>query len=118
MLLLLLVLLPLVGALALLFDKKRAWNIPLLTCSLVLALAIFGLKPVFGGGYNQLHTEPAGPFAPVLQADPLTAIFVILAALLWFAVAIYAPSTWYMKGRSSSLNWSPCSPIRLFWASF
>lgn len=99
MLLLLLVLLPLVGALALLFDKKRAWNIPLLTCSLVLALAIFGLKPVFGGGTISYTLNLPGPFAPVLQADPLTAIFVILAALLWFAVAIYAPKYMVHEGK-------------------
>ncbi len=102
MLLLSLILLPLAGALVLLLNKKKSSNVPLLTCSIVLALAVFGLRPVFGGQNLAFRLSLPGPFSPpVLQADPpLSAVFVILAALLWFAIAIYAPKYMVHEGKT------------------
>ncbi len=100
MLLLSLILLPLAGALVLVLTKKKSWNVPLITCSIVLALAVFGLQPVFGGQKLALRLSLPGPFSPVLQADSLSAVFIILAALLWFVIAIYAPKYMVHEGRT------------------
>jgi len=126
MLLLLLVLLPLVGAgWLLLFDKKRAWNIPPAHVQPCSGTGHFsGLKPVFGGGtIKPTHWTCRGPFALYCSADPLHSHFSSYSRLsLWFAgSASNAPKgTWYMKGKVKFFELGhPCSPLlRLFWASF
>lgn len=99
MLLLLITLIPLVGALAMLLFRNRSINIPLLTSAIVLLMSCLGLRSVFGGGPIYFSLPLAGPFVPTFRADPLSAIFVVLAAFLWVVVSIYAPKYFKYEGR-------------------
>lgn len=104
MLLLLLVLIPLVGALIALFIKDRPINVPLITSAIMLAGAIWGLKGVFQGASLAYKLVLPGPFSPRFQADPLTAIFVILASFLWLVISIYAPDYMQHEGKAKMFS--------------
>lgn len=97
MLLVIFLAIPLIGAIFLFLIRKRLRivNIPFIASALVLALASFGLKNVFDGTSVICRIPVSGPFVPTFRADPLSAIFVMLAAFLWLAVSIYTPE--YMK---------------------
>lgn len=111
MLLVILPAIPLIGALALLLIRGKSVNMPLITSLIVLVLAGVGLSSVFGGMPLAYRLPLAGPFVPTFQADPLSAIFVMLAALLWFAVSIYAPE--YMKHEGRARSFQLCTLFTL-----
>ena len=52
-----------------------------------------------------------GPFAPTFQADPLTAIFVILTCFVWLAVSMYTPK--YMKHEGGEKRFKLCALLTL-----
>ena len=95
MLLVMILAVPLAGAAVLLLLRKGDKNIISVASAAVLALTLFLLKNVFGGGPVELAIHLHGPYAPVLRADPISALFVVLAAFIWFAVSIYMPG--YME---------------------
>jgi len=109
MLLLIILAVPLVGAIVLLLARDRSskehsqelrtktklLNIPSIASAIILVLGGFGLKSVFSGVPLNYRIDISGPFAPTFHADSLSAIFVILVAFLWFVVSVYAPE--YMK---------------------
>ena len=100
MLLVMLPVIPLAGALCVLFKRGRGINIPLLISSVVLILGICGLSSVFGGTPIDHGIPLPGPYAPAFHADSLSVIFVLLAAFLWVIVSIYTPE--YMKHEGGS----------------
>lgn len=111
MLLVMLPAIPLIGALILLSLRGKSINMPLIVSSIVLVLASFGLGGAFGGMPLTYKLSLSGPFVPTFQADPLSAIFVMLAALLWFVVSIYAPE--YMKHEGGARSFELCTLLTL-----
>lgn len=111
MLLALMVIIPLIGALVYFFTRDRSINIPAITSAILLVVGRLGLKSVFGGRPLTYMVPLSGPFAPTFHADPLSAIFVILASFLWFVVSIYAPE--YMKHEGRAGSFELCSLLTL-----
>jgi hydrogenase-4 component B len=107
MLLLLITAVPLMGALVVLFQRNKHINIPLLSSAIVLVMSYIGLEGVFGGESVFYKMPLEGPFAPSFKADPLTAIFVLLATFLWFVVSIYTPK--YMKHEGKIKQFQICT---------
>ena len=103
-LLLMLVAIPLIGALILIFTRNKSINIALITSLTVLLVGVFGLKDVFRGISLNYNIKMAGPFVLSLQADALSAIFVLLAAFLWVVVSIYAPKYMEYEGRARNFD--------------
>lgn len=95
---------PLAGAAVLLLLRKGDKNIISVASAAVLALTLFLLKNVFGGGPVELAIHLHGPYAPVLRADPISALFVVLAAFIWFAVSIYMPGYMEHEARPRSFG--------------
>lgn len=100
MLLVILMAIPLLGALILLFTRDKPIKIPFICSLAVLLLGIFGLKGVFGGIPLTYEIGMSGPLNLSLQADSLSAIFVILASFLWFVVSIYSPRYMEYEGKA------------------
>ena len=73
MLLVMILAVPLAGAAVLLLLRKGDKNIISVASAAVLALTLFLLKNVFGGGPVELAIHLHGPYAPVLRADPISA---------------------------------------------
>ena len=111
MLLVMLPAIPLLGAVCLLFKRARAMNIPLITSGIVLVLGGFGLSSVFGGRPLNFRIPLFGPYVPTFHADSLSAIFLLLAAFLWFVVSIYAPE--YMKHEGGTGRFELCTLLTL-----
>ena len=111
MLLAILPVIPLIGALFLLFKRGKFVNIPLATSAIVLVLGVFGLKSVFKGIPLNYEVPIPGPFTPNFHADSLSAIFVLTAALIWFVVSIYAPE--YMKHEGRTKVFEFCTLLTL-----
>jgi len=88
---------PFLGALVLLFAGKRIRiaNIPFIASLLVLILGGFELRNVLAGGSLTFRIPFSGPFVPVFQIDPMSAVFVMLTAFIWLAVSVYIP--FYMQ---------------------
>lgn len=112
MLLIILLSIPLLGVLLLFLVRNRSINIPLITSSLVLLLGLLGLKDVFKGLSLSYKIGISGPFIFKLNADPLSAIFVILSAFLWMVVAIYTPK--YMEYEGKTWSFQLCTVLTLF----
>lgn len=112
MLLMILLVIPLIGAFILLFMGKKSINIPFITSFIVLLLASFGLKGVFGGEALTYEISLSGPFIPTFNADPLSVIFVVLAAFLWVVVSIYSPK--YMEHEGKAWSFQICTLLTLF----
>ncbi len=104
MLLLLLIATPLLGVIIKYLFYKKSINVNFIVCTTVLILGTFGLKGVFDGDTLAIKINLPGPFTPILQADPLSVIFVILASFLWFVVSIYSPQ--YMVHEGGSKNFA------------
>ncbi len=104
MLLVMIPAIPLIGALVLFFTRNRSIKIPFITSTIVLALGVLGLKSVFGGTPLTYRIPLYGPFVPTFRVDPLSAIFVMLTAFLWFVVSIYAPEYMKHEGRTGSFK--------------
>ncbi|NMB11348.1 MAG: NADH dehydrogenase [Firmicutes bacterium] len=102
MLLIVLPAIPLVGVIALLGMRGKDINMPLIISSIILLLGSWGLKDVFWGGPLTYRLSLSGPYAPTFRADALSAIFVLLAAFLWWVVSIYAPEYMQHEGRVRS----------------
>lgn len=112
MLLLILLAIPLIGAIILLFMRKKSINIPLIASSIVLLLASFGLKGVFQGEVIAYKIPLSGPFMPNFRVDSLSVIFVLLAAFVWTVVSIYAPK--YMEHEGKVWGFELCTTLTLF----
>ncbi|NLJ80952.1 MAG: proton-conducting membrane transporter [Firmicutes bacterium] len=104
MLLVLLIIIPIIGALAVCFKKGRSLNILFITSAVSLALGIFGLKSVFTGEPLVSKILLPGPFTPSFRADPLAAVFVILASFLWFVISIYTPQYMRYEGKAKTFE--------------
>ena len=113
MLLVIILAIPLIGAIFLFLIRKRLRivNIPFIASTLVLVLASFGLKNVFDGTSIICRIPVYGPFEPTFRADSLSAIFVILAAFLWLAVSVYTPE--YMKHEGKTWGFDFCTLLTL-----
>ena len=95
MLYIILPVIPFIGALFLFIKKDRPKNVSLIVSALILILSGIGLKNIFEGNPFPLKIPLAGPFSPAFQIDHLSAVFIVLAGLLWLVVSLYAPE--YMK---------------------
>jgi hydrogenase-4 component B len=111
MLLVMIPVIPLIGALVLSLMRDRYNKIPFVTSTIVLVLGGFGLKSVFGGMPLTYRIPLSGPFVPTFHADPLSAIFVMLTAFLWFVVSIYTPE--YMKHEGRTRSFQLCTLLTL-----
>lgn len=104
MLLMLLPSIPLLGAFTLLAVGDKDVNMPFVVSSITLALAGWGLRGV-SRGERLTYTLPfSGPYVPTFQADVLSAVFVLLAAFLWWVVSIYTPEYMKKEGRANSFD--------------
>lgn len=104
MLLIMLILIPLIGAFTTLFIRNKSINIPFLASISVILLGGVALKDVFGGSVLTYRMSASGPFVPVFHADALSSIFVMLAAFLWLVISIYAPDYMKCEGKVKSYN--------------
>lgn len=104
MVLILLPAIPLVGVIAFLSIRGKDINMPLIVSSIILVLGSWGLRGVFTGMPVTYQIPLPGPFTPSFRADALSAIFVLLAAFLWWVVSIYAPEYMKHEGRVRSFN--------------
>ena len=111
MLLAILPVIPLIGALFLLFKRRRFINITMATSAIVLILSVFGFKSVFNGMSLNYKLPFPKPFTPNFHADYLTVIFVVTAAFIWFVVSIYAPE--YMKHEGRTKVFELCTLLTL-----
>ena len=124
MLLLLIPAIPLMGALILYLTKTSGRKIgdspaetttktrvPLIVSTAVLILSVVLLKDVLKGTTLIYEIPFSGPFRPSFRADPLSAIFVVLSAFLWFVVSIYSPE--YMKHEGKNRVFQICTLIVL-----
>lgn len=111
MLLVMLPVIPLIGALFLLFRRSRAINTLLVISIIVLILSAFGLSSVFGGVPLNYRIPLPGPYVPAFHADSLSVIFVLLATFLWVAVSIYTPG--YMKHEGGARRFEFCALLIL-----
>lgn len=113
MLLVMLMALPLIGALVVLITRDKLSKIPFIFTLMVFLLGIFGLKDVFGGMSLTYSLPMVGPLVMTFHADALTAVFVILGTFLWLVVSIYSPKYMEKKGK---LDWKFefCSLFTLF----
>lgn len=118
MLLVIFIAIPLIGALVFFLMRNRSINTPFITSAILLVLGSFGLKSVFEGRPLTYRLPFSGPFVPTFQADPLSAIFVMLAAFLWLVVSIYTPE--YMKHEGRARSFDLCTLLTLwrFWGFF
>src|SRR5690554_6332620 len=111
MLLVILTIIPLIGALILYFTKDKSINIPLIISAVVIILACLGLGSVFKGVPITYKIPLSGPFVPTFHADALSVIFVMLASFLWFVVSMYAPE--YMKHEGRAKIFELCTLLTL-----
>jgi len=111
MLLVILTIIPLIGALILYFTKDKSINIPLIISAVVIILACLGLGSVFKGVPITYKIPLSGPFVPTFHADALSVIFVMLASFLWFVVSMYAPE--YMKHEGRAKSFELCTLLTL-----
>ena len=107
MVLLLLPAVPLVGVLALLGMGSKGINMPFIVSTIVLFLGGRGLRGVFTDKPLTYRLPFSGPYTPTFQVDILSAIFVILAAFLWWVVSIYTPE--YMKREGKARSFDICT---------
>lgn len=112
MVLLLLMLVPLIGALFLLLTRDKSLKLPTIFSLLVFILGMFLLKDVFTGDVLTYNISIFKPFPFVLHADPLSAIFVVLSSFLWFVVSIYSPR--YMEYEGKKLMFGISTLVTLF----
>ncbi len=112
MLLVILVAIPLIGAIILFLMRKKSINIPFIISSIVLLLSIFGLKGVFNGEILNYKIPLYGPFVPSFHADSVSVIFVILASFLWLVVSIYSPK--YMEHEGKAFMFQLATLLTLF----
>ena len=112
MLLLILMVIPLIGALALLITRDKSIKIPFVINLTVLILGGFLLKSVIGGIPLTYEMAMAGPFILTFRADTLSAIFVLLASFLWFVVSIYSPK--YMEHEGKAWSFQIATMLTLF----
>ena len=112
MLLVMLMATPLIGALLLFLTRDKPMKIPFVISLTVLLLAVLGLKDIFGGSLLTYKIGMAGPLVVTFRADALSAIFVILAAFLWFVVSIYSPK--YMEHEGKAWNFNFWTLLTLF----
>lgn len=112
MLLVILLAIPLLGALALFFMQDKPINIPFITSLIVLLLGIFGLKGVFQGEALTYAIGMSGPFIMKFNGDALSVIFVLLSAFLWLVVSIYSPR--YMEHEGKAWSFQLCTLLTLF----
>lgn len=110
--LLIILMVPLIGTLALILTRKKSLKIPFVTSLIVLILGEFGLKGVFSGAPLTYEVGMTGPFVLTLQADALSAIFVLLSAFIWLVVSIYLPK--YMEYEGGAWGFDLCTVLALF----
>jgi hydrogenase-4 component B len=109
MLLILLPVIPLLGAFALFGTRRtkgKGINSPFIVSSLTLFLGGLALRGVFGGNPLTYRLPVSGPYVPTFRADALSATFVLLAAFLWWVVSIYSPEYMKKEGRARSFDTS------------
>jgi hydrogenase-4 component B len=107
MLLILFPIIPLLGILALRGIRGKSFNIPFAVASLTLVLGQQVLRDVLGGDPITYRLPFSGPYVPTFRADALSAIFVLLAAFLWWVVSIYSPE--YMKREGGTRRFEVCT---------
>lgn len=112
MLLIILIAIPLIGALILSLMQDKYIKIPFAISLIVLVLGVFGLKSVFGGRLLDCEIAMSGPFTLAFHADALSTIFVILTAFLWLVVSIYSPK--YMEYEGKAWSFQLCTLLTLF----
>lgn len=100
MLLIMLMAIPLIGALVVAFMEDKPTKTPFVFSLIVLLLGLFGLKSVFKAMPLTYKIPMSGPYVMTFQADALSAIFVILAVFLWFVVSIYSLNGMEYKGKA------------------
>jgi hydrogenase-4 component B len=111
MLLILLPIIPLLGIFALRGTRGKSINIPFAVSSVTLILGQHLLRDVLGGNPLTYRLPVSGPFVPTFQADAVSAIFVLLAAFLWWVVSIYSPE--YMKQEGGTRRFEICTLLTL-----
>ncbi|NLK21190.1 MAG: proton-conducting membrane transporter [Epulopiscium sp.] len=111
MLLTILIAVPLAGALIMSLMRERSINIPFIASAIVLAMGGFTIRDVFRGMSLTYKMDLTGPFTLALHMDPLSAVFVVLAAFLWLVVSIYAPD--YMKYEGRKKGYEICTLFTL-----
>ena len=89
---------PVFDAMILIANRKRRIDMLLLTTAITLLLGVIGLKSAFAGTTINFRLSSAGSGAPTFQADSLSAVFVLLAAFVWFADSIYAHKYYEREG--------------------
>lgn len=89
---------PVFDAMILIANRKRRIDMLLLTTAITLLLGVIGLKSAFAGTTITFRLSSAGSGAPTFQADSLSAVFVLLAAFVWFADSIYAHKYYEHEG--------------------
>ena len=107
MLLILFPIIPLLGILALRGIRGKSLNIPFAVASLTLVLGQQVLRDVLGGDPIIYRLPFSGPYVPTFRADALSAIFVLLAAFLWWVVSVYSPE--YMKREGGTRRFEVCT---------
>lgn len=112
MLLMILLAIPLIGALGLFLRPNKSINIPFIISSIVLLLGIFGLKGAFQGEALTYAIGRSGPFIMTFNADALSVIFIVLSAFLWLVVSIYSPK--YMEHEGKAFSFQLCTMLTLF----
>lgn len=100
MLLVMLMAIPLIGALVALNMRGKSKIISFIISLIVLGLGLFGLKDIFGGVPLSYEIAMSGPYMINFQLDALSGIFVILTAFLWFVVSVYAPKYMEYEGKA------------------
>ncbi|NLV91744.1 MAG: NADH dehydrogenase [Firmicutes bacterium] len=94
--------LPLIPALAavLLALRPRAGRyLPFAASSLVLLLSGWKLGGILGGEVFTYQWNLVGPFSPSLRVDPLSGIFLLVTAFVWWVASLYAPEYMNHEGR-------------------
>ena len=103
----------LIGVTALILARlmlARFKNLPAIisafTSAVVFVLGTVLLKTVLGTSPIRVSIPLSGPFKPNFYADTLSATMLVLAALLWFVVSIYAPKYMRYEGKSTLFYFS------------
>lgn len=113
MFLVILTMVPLLGAFLVFVSEKRRINIPFFTSVLVLIAGFWGFRGVFQGRALEYRLPFSGPFVPSFRVDSLSAVMVLLASFLWTLVSVYAPGYMKLEGK---VKQSECFTLLTFWA--
>lgn len=112
MLLVIIMAIPLIGALLIYLTRNKYMLIPFATSFIILLLGLFGIKGVFQGIPLNYEIAMSGPLILNLHLDSLSLIFVLLAAFIWAVVSIYSPK--YMEHEGKAWGFQICTLLTLF----